>query len=393
MVNRTLDLACMLKNGHSAFLFGPRGVGKTLLSKEFIKSNQPSFTIDLLSYDLYTRYISQPSLFRKEIEAAIKPGQLLTVFIDEIQKLPLLLDEIHSLIESHKGQIQFLLTGSSARKLKRGGANLLAGRAWTLRLHPLTHQEVNLDLNKALEIGTLPAIYLEESGVHRTLKAYVETYLKEEIMQEALVRKVDSYIRFMDIAGQMNGEPLNFTSIARDCGVSIKTVQEFVSILVDTLLAFRIEGWTYSIRKQLRQSPKIYFFDCGVLNAVRGELGMKVKPNSFIYGKRFETFVILELIRLNDYLESGYKFHYWRTNTGLEVDLILSRRFTEPSIAIEIKSRNAPTEADVHALRSFKAENPKAELFCLCTTQNKYRLGAVLVCPWQEGIREILGTF
>jgi predicted AAA+ superfamily ATPase len=373
MVDRTLDLARLLKNGHSAFLFGPRGVGKTLLSKEFIQSLQPSFTIDLLSYDLYTRYISQPSLFRKEIEAAIKPGQRLTVFIDEIQKLPVLLDEIHSLLESHKGQVQFLLTGSSARKLKRGGANLLAGRAWTLRLHPFTHQEVNLDLYKALEIGTLPAIYLAESGAHRSLKAYVETYLKEEIMQEALVRKVDSYIRFMDIAGQMNGEPLNFTSLARDCGVSVKTVQEFVSILVDTLLAFRIEGWTYSIRKQLRQSPKIYFFDCGVLNAVRGELGMKAKPSSFIYGKRFETFIILELIRLNDYLESGYKFYYWRTNTGLEVDLILSRRFTEPSIAIEIKSKNAPTDTDVHSLKSFKTENPKAELICLCTTQNKYR--------------------
>jgi len=390
MVNRTLDLAKLLKEGHSAFLFGPRGVGKTLLSKQFIRSNQPSLEIDLLSYELYSRYISQPSLFRKEIEAAIEPSQRLTVFIDEIQKLPALLDEIHALIESYKGRIQFLLTGSSARKLKRKGANLLAGRAWTLHLHPFTHQEIVLDLSKALQIGTLPFIYLSEGDAQRSLKAYVETYLKEEIMQEALLRKVDSYIRFLDIAGQMNGEPLNYTSLARDCGVSVKTVQEFISILIDTLLAFRIEGWTHSVRKQLRQSPKIYFFDCGVLNAVRGELGMEAKPGSYIHGKRFETFIILELIRLNDYFENGYKFYYWRTNTGLEVDLVLSRRFSEPPTAIEIKSKSAPTEADLRGLKSFKTENPKATLICLCTTPNKYSLGDVLIYPWLEGIKEII---
>lgn len=131
---------------------------------------------------------------------------------------------------------------------------------------------MSLDLSKALRIGTLPAIYLSETNPERSLKAYVETYLKEEIMQEALLRKIDGYIRFLDIVGQMNAEPLNFTSLARDCGVSVKTAQEFVSILVDTLLAFRIEGWTYSVRKQLRQSPKIYFFDCGVMNTIRGNV-------------------------------------------------------------------------------------------------------------------------
>jgi len=389
MIDRILSLSSILKKDRSAFLLGPRGVGKTCLSRTFIKEFAPGFEIDLLSHELFQRYSTQPHLFRKEIEDKIPLKGRLTVFIDEIQRIPALLNEVHSLLESRKTKVRFLMTGSSARKLKRRGVNLLAGRAWTLKLHPLTHRECALDLNRALQFGTLPSVYLDDPAPERTIKSYVETYLKEEIMQEALVRRVEGFIRFLEIAGQMNGEPLNFRGIGRDCGVSTKTVQEFSSILVDTLVAFRIDGWSYSIRKQIRRSPKVYFFDCGVLNGIRGELKTELKEGSYRYGKLFETFVIQEMIRLNDYYETDYRLFYWMTNTGLEVDLILSRGPSSRPIAIEIKSSRSPEKKDLTALKSFKSENPKAVLYCFCRTPRSYKYGDILVLPWEDGFRKI----
>jgi predicted AAA+ superfamily ATPase len=285
--------------------------------------------------------------------------------------------------------VRFILAGSSARKLKRGGANLLAGRAWTFHLHPLTHREGVDNLEKALSFGSLPAIYLEDPSPQRSLKAYVETYLKEEILQEALTRKVDSYVRFLDVAAQMNGAPLNFSSIARDCGVSTPTAQEFFSILVDTLVAFRVDGWTRSIRKQLRSGPKVYFFDCGVLNAIRGELATELKPGSFRYGMLFETFVLQEALRLNDYTEAEFKPFYWLSNSGMEVDLVLSRGASDRPIAVEIKSGSAPSPKDVRGLLSFQSENKGAQLLCFCQTPRAYRLGDVQVLPWRDGLASL----
>ena len=395
MYERKLNLIRLLKHKKSAFLFGPRGVGKTVLAQNYLAQIRHTESIDLLSLDTFRRYITEPGLFRLEIEQRLQDipsRETLTVLIDEVQKLPGLLDEVHHLIERHRGRVHFLLTGSSARKLKRSGANLLAGRAWTVKLHPLSSQEIKPDLRKALTIGTLPGFYQEtSSSARRSLKAYVETYLKEEVVQELLIRKVDHFMRLLDIAGQVNGEPVNYTSIARDSGVSVKTAQEYFDILVDTLVAFRIDGWSYSVRKQLRRSPKFYFFDCGVLNAVRGELQTELKPGSYRYGKLFETFVVNELIRANDYVETGYRFYYWRTSTGLEVDLVLSRGPQDAPKAIEIKSQSSPGEADLKGLRAFALENEVANLFCLCQTTRKYSLGPIQVLPWQEGIDVLLG--
>ena len=394
MYKRKLNLSGLLKQKKSAFLFGPRGVGKTVLAQDYLSLVRHAESIDLLSLEVYRRYVAEPGLFRLEIEQRLRDipaKETLTVLVDEVQKLPRLLDEVHYLIERHKGQVQFLLTGSSARKLKRSGANLLAGRAWTLKLHPLSSQELVPDLRKALTIGTLPGIYQEtSSSAKRSLKAYVETYLREEVMQESLVRKIDHFIRLLDVAGQVNGEPLNCTAIARDTGVSVKTVQEYFDILADTLIAFRIDGWSYSVRKQLRQSPKYYFFDCGVLNAVRGELQTELKSSSYRYGKLFETFIVNELSRANDYDESGYRFHYWRTNTGMEVDLVLARGPNDLPRAVEIKSQASPKESDLKGLIAFASENNKANLFCLCQTPRKYTLGPIQVLPWQKGIEVLL---
>jgi len=389
MVHRLLDLNKILKDDRSAFLFGPRGVGKTYLCHEFIKGKQPYTAVDLLKNEIVTRYVLQPGIFRKEIEEKISAHKILTVFVDEVQKLPQLLDEVHYLLENYKKKVRFILTGSSARKLKRKGANLLAGRAWTLNLHPLSFMEIDLNLDKALTIGALPAVYCDDDDPKRTLKAYVDTYLKEEIMQEALVRNIEGFIRFLDLAGQMNGQPINFTKIAKECRVSDKTIREFFSILVDTLVAFKIDAWSHSVRKQIRQSPKFYFFDCGVLNAIRGELDIKLRPSSYCYGKLFETFIVQELIKLNDYTEAGYKFSYWRTNTGLEVDMILSKGFNQPPIAVEIKSSTAPVLSDLHALRSFQSENKTAALYCLSNSPQPYTLENIKVFPWREGIKKI----
>jgi uncharacterized protein len=390
MVKRILQLGELLPESQSCFLFGPRGVGKTRLVEEFLTNAASTWSTNLLEEDLFKRYLTQPALLRREIEERLqKTAPPLTVFIDEIQRLPNLLNEVHALIERHKGKLRFILTGSSARKLRRGGANLLAGRAWTMHLHPLTHRESATDLTRALHYGTLPGIYLSDASPERALRAYVYTYLHEEIRQEAMLRRIDGFVRFMDVAGQMNGEPVNFTKIGRDCGVSTKTAQDYYSILVDTLVAFRLDGWAHSVRKQLRQQPKFYWFDCGVLNAVRGDLGTAPSESSSRYGNLFESWILQEMIRLNDYAEADYRFHYWRTNTGMEVDIVLSRDATHAQKAIEIKSGTAPTMEDVRGLLSFESENPDAELLCLCRTPRAYRLGSISFLPWKEALDQL----
>ena len=357
MINRKLNIVALLKDGHSAFLFGPRGVGKTVLANQFVDQAPHSVFIDLLSLESYRRYVAEPGFFREELEQhlqKISTSKRLVVLIDEVQKMPDLLDEVHYFIEKYKPRIQFLLTGSSARKLKRQGVNLLAGRAWTLRLHPLSSQEINISLQRALTIGTLPEFYqYEDSHAKRSLTTYVDTYLREEVLQEALVRQTNNFVRFLDVSGQMNGSPANYTAVARDCGVSTKTAREYFQILSDTLLAFRVDGWRHSIRKQLRQSPKYYIFDCGILNAMTGELNTELRAGTYRYGKLFETFVVNELVRANDYLESRFRFHYWRTSTGREVDLIMTRGSDDVPKAIEIKSGSMPKESDLKGLSAF----------------------------------------
>jgi predicted AAA+ superfamily ATPase len=390
MLKRDLSLKKGLPPAQSAFLFGPRGTGKTWLCRDFLKGLPAVFAVDLLDLAVYKQYLRQPALLRRQVEPRLKAGRILTILIDEVQKFPELLDEVHSLVEAHKGKVRFLLTGSSARKLRRGGANLLAGRAWTLRLHPLTHREIDVDLDKSLEFGTLPGICLSDVPPTKSLLSYAETYLKEEILQESLLRRTEPFVRFLDVAAQANGEPVNYSAVARDVGVSHTTVEIYFDILVDTLIASRLPGWAYSPRKQLRQAPKYYFFDCGVLNALRGELPSPLSPRTYRYGKLFETFIINEFIRLNDYRDTQWKFYYWRTNTGMEVDLLLQKSPSTPPVAVEIKASEHVEESDLRGLKSFGAENPKARMFCLCQTNVSFRLGDIEVLPWREGVDRML---
>ena len=352
-----------------------------------------ALVISLLESENFQRYLAEPSLFSREIVKRMmsQPAhRTLVVAIDEVQKLPILLDEVHFLIEKYKGRIVFVLTGSSARKLKRSGGNLLAARALTTYLHPLSILEIELDIDTVLSIGSLPGVYLDQDFAKHRLRSYIGTYIKEEIQEEALVRKIDRFARFLDLAGQLNGEPINHSKLARTLKTTSNTVQEDFSILVDTLLCHRLDGWSESIKRQLLQAPKYYWFDCGVLNALNGELDVDLKRSSFRYGRLFETYLTQEVIRHNDYFERGFRFFYWRDKNGLEVDLIVARSSARPVAAVEMKSATDPQDHDLAGLIAFGEDYPTVPLFCFCHTPRAYDLpSGVRVLPWREGLRAI----
>ena len=392
MIPRLFKPLDLLSKKRSILLFGARGTGKTALIRDALSGLKNSISIDLLRGQAFQRYVGEPATLGNELRSAVKDGSGgLVVAIDEIQKVPSLLDEVHSLLEEFKGRIAFLLTGSSARKLRRGGANLLAGRAITRFLHPLCSLETELDLSRALQFGSLPGVYCDRGEEIAILESYVATYLREEVQQESLVRGIDRFARFLDFSGQLNGEPVNFSKLGAQCGIAGKTVLEYYSILEDTLLARTLSGWSHSVKRQLLQSPKHYFFDCGVLNAINGELRSDLKTTGYRFGKLFENFVIQELFRANDYLDLGLRFHYWRDKDGHEVDVIVSRNVKTPILAIEIKSGSKPTETDCSGFDYFSSEYPKIPRWCLCTTPRRYEKSKIRFLPWQEGIVALKG--
>lgn len=389
MVKRNLQLETILSRTQSCLLFGARGVGKTHLIRSCEAHWQPLLWFDLLDYELYRTLISDPSLFVRQVEGALIEGEVLTVIVDEVQKLPFLLDYAHQLIEKFKGQVRFILTGSSARKLKHGGGNLLAGRAYSLRLHPFTHLEIDFNPEHHLGFGTIPAVLDPAVKPELTLKAYVQTYLREEILQEALVRKVEGFSRFLDIAAQYHGKIPNMSRIARAAGISEKTVAAYFQILEDTLMCWRLPGWSESPTKQLRISPKLYLFDNGVANALKGELALTPRKGTSRYGDLFEAWVVQEAFRAIDYNNLELKLSYWQTNTDQEVDLIVSRGLGEPLLAVEIKSDTAPRFIDLKGLKSFAADYPTTKLQCWCQTRTRYLDNGVEFIPWREGLAGI----
>jgi len=388
MIKRALDLSRIISKQKSVFIFGARGTGKTHLVQRSLPKG--SLYIDLLESSAFQRFLVDPSLFFKEVEYALsKNKRSLTVAIDEVQKLPGLLDEVHRLIEMHKPKLSFVLSGSSARKLKRGGANLLAGRALSKNLYPFSSLELDLNLDRVLQLGSLPHVYLEEEFEVPSLESYVTTYLKEEIQQESIVRRLERFSRFLELAAQLNGEPIQFSKLKSSVNVSHNTIADYYSVLTDTLIANRIDGWSESVKRQLLQSPKYYLFDCGVLNALNGELRTKLKANTFRYGRLFETWIVQEMVHYNSYLDLGYQFHYWREKQGVEVDIIVSSTRSKPLAAIEIKSSSSPAEKDMRGLLLFRQEYPKVPLWCFCTTPRAYRQGAIDVLPWKEGLARL----
>ena len=308
-----------IPKNHSILLLGPRGTGKsTLLAGEFDSAN--SITFDLLDPKTEDMLQKDPGQLKALVKA--QPESTSHIIIDEIQKVPKLLDVVHSLIE--KTNKIFVLTGSSARKLKQSGTNLLAGRAFVYNLYPLSCFELGdqFDLNNALRWGTLPKIFKYEDDLQKEefLRAYTKTYLTEEIWNEHVVRKLSPFRRFLEVASQCNGTVINYSNIARDVGVDDKTVKEYFSILEDTLIGFFLEPYHNSFRKRLIEKPKFYFFDTGVARALSRLLSIPLQGKTADYGNAFEHYILLEIIRLASYFEPDYRFSYVRTVSDNEID-------------------------------------------------------------------------
>lgn len=369
----------------SYFLFGPRQTGKSTFVKSLLGDND--LYIDLLPQRAFLNYAKNPGRIREEILAHLRRNKNPLCVIDEVQKIPALLDEVHELIES-KG-IRFILTGSSARKLRRGGANLLAGRAYTNYLFPLTFVEIGdrFELHKAVKIGTLPTLWAsDEEDPREFLKSYTETYLKEEVAAEGLVRNIGPFAQFLDIAAANDGETVNFNNIARECSVSVKTVQQYYQILEDTFLAIKLPAWRKSERRRLVSHPRYYFFDTGVTNILAHTLSESMNPK--IFGRRFEQFVICQLIAFIHYNRFDCQLYYWRTNHGAEVDVLLCKG-NRIVCALEIKSSQNIANEKLTGLKSFIEDNPDVPAYVLGDKQNIRQLQKnITLMNWDKFILE-----
>jgi predicted AAA+ superfamily ATPase len=371
---------------HSFFLFGPRGTGKSTLLKERFDPNQ-CLWLDLLDTSVEDRFDRNPS----ELYAIVKalPKEIPYVVVDEIQKVPKLLDEVHRLIE--ETDKIFILTGSSARKLKHGGANLLAGRAFVYHLYTLSCFELKdqFDLDKALHWGTLPKIFNfnDDLGKGEFLRSYVDTYLKEEIWNEHVIRKLPPFRRFLEVAAQCNGKIINYANIAKDVGVDDKTIKEYFSILEDTMIGFFLESFHNSFRKRLVEKPKFYFFDPGVVRALTRRLSVSLTPKTSAYGEAFEHFILLEFIRLGNYFQPDYRFSFLRTVNDVEIDLIVERP-GQSLLCIEIKSSEIVDEHDIGAYIKITKDMEGCEAIVLSQDRFMKKFDHVTCYPWRQWIEE-----
>lgn len=329
-------------NNDSVFLWGARQVGKTTLLEQLYPKAR---YYDLLKANEFERFLRRPSLLSEELEL-MEEGDL--VIIDEIQKVPQLLDEIHALIRKKK--IRFILSGSSPRKLIRSGANLLGGRALKKILYPLVSSEIpDFNLIKAVNNGLIPRHYMINNPWER-FRAYIGVYLNEEIREEALSRNLKSFSRFLEVAALSNGEMIVYKNIAQDCGIDHRTVKEYFEILSDTLIGYLIPGFTATIKRRAIQSPKFYFFDVGIANYLLNRKNLS--PGTEIFGHSFEHLIIQELIAYLGYTQASEKISYWRTSSGYEVDAIIGNG----RIAIEIKSTEEVKSRHLKGLKAFKEE-------------------------------------
>jgi uncharacterized protein len=376
---RLLDVT--IPAGQSAFLWGARKTGKST----YLRAAFPeSLRFDLLETDVMLELAKRPSLLRERLLAA-PPRQLQApVIIDEVQKVPQLLDEVHWLIENRK--LRFILCGSSARKLRRGRVNLLGGRAWRYEMHPLVSAEVpDLDLLRALNRGLVPAHYLEPE-YRRSLDAYVRDYLEQEVFDEGLTRNVPAFARFFDAMAYSHGELTNFANIARDCGVDAKTVKEYYQILVDTLLGTFVEPYKKRQERQvITKAARFYLFDVGVAGAVTRRHIADERGEQF--GRALEHFILMELLAHRSYRDLDYDIHFWRTKSGLEVDFVLGRG----EVAIEVKGTSRVDHAEFRALRAFVADHRPRRALMVCNERSPRVHDGVDVLPWREFLARLWG--
>ncbi len=377
-----------LSRQYSVLVFGARGVGKsTLVENTYKIETSDDAYINLLDPTVEDRFARNP-MELADVVAAM-PTHEKYVIIDEIQKIPKLLDVVHLLIESKKCNKYFILTGSSARKLKLAGVNLLAGRAFVYHLYPFSYLELGeqFRLDQALLFGLLPGIFnfKSHSEKEKFLQAYTLTYLKEEIWAEQLVKKLDPFRKFLEVAAQANGKIVNYAKIARDVGADEKTVKNYFSVLEDTLLAFILEPFKHSFRKRLKSSPKFYFIDLGIARSLARMLNTVPKSGTSYYGELFESFVVTECIKLASYFCPEYKFSYLMTGTGVEIDLVVERP-GKPLLLIEIKSASTLRDTDLHSLQAIAKDIGPCECVCFSNEPRKKKINNVVVYPWEKGI-------
>jgi len=360
----------------SYFLLGPRGVGKSWFVENKYKK---ALLFDLLDSDIYTKLLASPRRLSEYIPISFKQW----IIIDEIQKIPALLDEVHRLIEKRK--LKFILTGSSARKLKAKNVNLLAGRALTEYMYPLITEELKKDfsLKKSLAYGHLPMVYQTKSP-QKFLNSYVHSYLKEEIQQESLTRNLPAFSRFLEAASFSQGSVLNITNIARECSVNRKVVESYFSILKDTLLSYELRPFLKKAKRSLVKNSKFYFFDVGVFQALRPK--GPLDDSSEKLGTALETLILQEMMAHNSYKRTGYEFFYWRTQRHtLEVDFVLYGE--KGLIAIEVKLSHKVRPQDYKALLAFLKDYPQAKALLLYTGKQSYTLNDVYVVPVEKFLK------
>lgn len=375
MINRILKLP--LDGDKSIFLFGPRGTGKT----SYIKAHlQAEIYLDLLEFNLYSSLSANPS----RLNNLIPPDFSGWVVIDEVQRIPELLNEVHRLIEHKK--LKFLLTGSSARTLRRSGVNLLAGRALRYNMHPLVIQELGAEfsLEHALMYGLLPSV-IEHPDPKKYLESYVQTYIREEVLQEGLTRNVGAFTRFLEIASFSQGQVLNVSEIARELGVNRLMVANYFDILDDLLLGIRISAFSQRAKRKVIAHQKFYFFDAGVYRTVR-PMGPLDSPEE-AEGACLETLFLQSLSAINDYYELGYKIHFWRTSAGDEVDFVIygARGFH----AFEIKRSASITGKSLKGLKTFAQDYPEASLYVLFLGEQREYHDTIKVVPFEDALREL----
>jgi predicted AAA+ superfamily ATPase len=363
----------------SFFLLGPRGTGKTT----WIGQRFPGAPVyDLLRSDEHVRLARDPAAFGRECSALPERSWIV---VDEVQRVPALLDEVQRLMTARKQR--FVLSGSSARKLRRGGANLLAGRAEIRNLFPFTHAELGFerDLESTLEHGLLP-LAVAAPKPRAFLKAYVETYLREEVLAEAIVRQIGPFARFLEVAARVNGQVVNVTGIARDAQVARPTVQDYFQILVDTLIASWLPAWRAKRSVKQVAHPKLYLFDCGVARHLAGYGHLPVHPEE--RGFLLETFLLHELRAHLSYREIDAPLYFWRTHDGTEVDFVVETE--RGPVAIEVKSSERWDSRFGAGLARFRAEHRKARaawgVYCGART---LQVGDLRVLPWKSFLKQV----
>ena len=366
-----------LESRKSFFLFGPRGTGKTTWLKHRLPE---AIFVNLLQSEYYNRLSANPGHLRQ----LIPPDHTGWTIIDEVQRIPALLNEVHDLLEA-RGLV-FVLTGSSARTLRRKGVNLLAGRALTYRMHPLTavEQQEAFNLRDSVQLGHLPARF-SESDPGKYLKDYVQTYLREEVMQESLTRNIGHFSHFLEVASFSQGATINISAVAREAHIERSVAENYFSILEDLLIAVRLPVFARKAKRKLTSQKKFYFFDTGVFRAIR-PVG-PLDSDAEIDGPALETLVLQELRAVNDYHDYGYQISFWRTRNGLEVDFVLYG--PRGLLAIEIKRSTQIQPKDTRALREFKKDYPPAKCFVFYGGPSALYMDDVTVLPVEHALRNL----